>query len=78
MVQRNVLLVHNTNEGSIFIPPTYSGDAETYITQLLPTISSENAKRAANMYKGHGNAIAQAAKVYGECGCRESSVSTPV
>lgn len=67
MVQRNVLVVHNTNEAGFFINPTYTGDAEKYITEFLPTISPENAKRGAALYKDIGSVMEQLQKIHAEC-----------
>lgn len=65
--QRNVLAVANTNEGSIFVDPAYSGDLTSYISALLPTISPSDAKVGADLYGGVGSVLDQAIKFNGEC-----------
>ena len=57
----------NTNEGSIFVDPTYSGNLTSYISGLLPTISPNDAKLGAAMYEGLGSVLDQAIKFNGEC-----------
>jgi hypothetical protein len=65
--QRNVLAVANTNEGSIFVDPAYSGDLTSYISALLPTISPRDAKLGAELYEGLGSVLDQAIRFDGEC-----------
>ncbi|TEB24773.1 alpha beta-hydrolase [Coprinellus micaceus] len=63
---RNVLIVANTNEGSIFVDPAYSSDLTSYISALLPTISPRDAKLGAELYEGLGSVLDQAIKFNGE------------
>ncbi|KAJ3520878.1 hypothetical protein NMY22_g12549 [Coprinellus aureogranulatus] len=67
LFQQAVIATHNTNEGIVFIDPTYNGTTEYYVSQFLPTISSSDAKAAADIYEGLGlSAFDQAAAIHGE------------
>ncbi|KAF5319927.1 hypothetical protein D9611_011019 [Ephemerocybe angulata] len=63
---RNVLIMTNAHEGTIFVQQERIDDVVDYATQLFPTLSTPEAKSIANLYAGLGSGVEQAAQINGE------------